>query len=89
MDDSALSSQIELHVATNVNDAFHRILSAGAVASRETKNVSKTVAPSMDISVPYNLERLMWLTAMEDSEIGVGEDENAAKARRCIAAAPQ
>ncbi len=56
---------VELHVATNKNDAFHQILSTGAVSSDSTKVVTQSVSPSMDIAVPYNLERLMWLASME------------------------
>ena len=87
MEDETLPNHIELHVATNANNTFHRILSTGTVTKEETKSVSKTVAPSMDISVPYNLERLMWIAAMEGTDIVSGEDENDEKEKRCIAAA--
>jgi threonine synthase len=74
-------TRIELHVATNENDSFHRILSTGAVSS--DKVVTQSVAPSMDIAIPYNLERLMWLAAMEGRD---GRDDHG-QVERCLAAA--
>jgi threonine synthase len=46
-----------LIVATNVNDILHRALSAGDYSKGE---VSATAAPSMDIQVSSNFERLLF-----------------------------
>lgn len=46
-----------LVVATNVNDILHRALSAGDYSAA---NVSQTAAPSMDIQVSSNFERLLF-----------------------------
>jgi threonine synthase len=46
-----------LIVATNVNDILHRALSAGDYSSR---TVAATAAPSMDIQVSSNFERLLF-----------------------------
>jgi threonine synthase len=46
-----------LMIATNCNDVLHRLLSSGSYA-RDT--LQPTLAPSMDISVSSNLERLLF-----------------------------
>src|SRR3546814_1046497 len=46
-----------LLVATNVNDILHRALSAGDYS---VGTVTPTVAPSMDIQVSSNFERLLF-----------------------------
>ena len=46
-----------LIVATNVNDILHRALSAGDYS---TDSVTPTAAPSMDIQVSSNFERLLY-----------------------------
>ena len=79
-DDPSGARPPELHVATNSNDVFHRILSTGS-SGDQAGTVQPTVAPSMDIQIPYNLERLLWLSAML-----AGGDE-ADKVRRCAEAA--
>ena len=71
-----VSTEIKLHICTNENDAFHRILSTGVVSSSRRENIAKTVAPSMDIGVPYNLERLMWIAAMVS---GAGDESEQTK----------
>ncbi len=47
----------KLIVATNVNDILHRALSAGDYSA---SNVTATPAPSMDIQVSSNFERLLF-----------------------------
>lgn len=47
----------QLIVATNVNDILHRALSAGDYS---TGTVTPTAAPSMDIQVSSNFERLLY-----------------------------
>ena len=45
-----------IHIATNKNDILHRLISSGIYQKNET---IKSLAPSMDISVASNFERLM------------------------------
>ena len=45
-----------IHIATNKNDILHRLISSGKYQKNET---IKSLAPSMDISVASNFERLM------------------------------
>ena len=45
-----------IHIATNKNDILHRLISSGTYQKNET---IKSLAPSMDISVASNFERLM------------------------------
>lgn len=52
-----------LIVATNVNDILHRALSAGDYSAG---NVTPTAAPSMDIQVSSNFERLLFDLAERD-----------------------
>lgn len=50
-----------LVAATNANDALHRLLSNGVLmAGVPTK---QTVSPSMDIQVPYNVWRLLYVAS--------------------------
>jgi len=53
----------KLIVATNVNDILHRALSAGDYS---TGTVTPTAAPSMDIQVSSNFERLLFDLAGRD-----------------------
>eukprot|EP00112_Aurelia_sp_Birch-Aquarium-sp1_P006372 Seg1704.10 transcript_id=Seg1704.10/GoldUCD/mRNA.D3Y31 product="Threonine synthase-like 2" protein_id=Seg1704.10/GoldUCD/D3Y31 len=55
---------INLVGACNQNDAFHQILSKGVF--REPKEVLKSTSCSMDIMVPYNIERLFYLAGDQD-----------------------
>ena len=53
-------------VATNQNDILHRAISSG---NYETENVSETNAPSMDIQIASNFERLIYdLSDCDDNE---------------------
>ena len=53
-------------VATNQNDILHRAISSG---NYETENVSETNAPSMDIQIASNFERLIYdLNDCDDNE---------------------
>lgn len=47
----------KLMIATNRNDVLHRLLSTGVYAR---KALTKTLSPSMDISISSNFERLMF-----------------------------
>ncbi|XP_028413697.1 threonine synthase-like 2 [Dendronephthya gigantea] len=49
---------IKLTCTTNVNDTVHRAISDGIFSP---KQVSKTIAPAMDIQVPPNFERVIFL----------------------------
>ncbi len=49
----------KLHVVVNHNDILRQIIEQGT--GRTEAGVQVTVAPSMDIQVPYNLERLLYL----------------------------
>ena len=49
-------------VATNENDVLHRLISAGDFA-RAPAGVAGTLAPSMDIAAPSNLERYVFEAA--------------------------
>ncbi len=55
-----------LIVATNVNDILHRALSAGDYS---TGQVTPTAAPSMDIQVSSNFERLLFDLAGRDGAV--------------------
>ena len=55
----------QLIVATNVNDILHRALSEGDYS---TGTVTPTAAPSMDIQVSSNFERLLFDCAGRDGE---------------------
>ena len=62
-----------LHAATNANDVLHHILSRGktrpkVVDAVDTEVVS-TISPSMDILVPYNLERLVYFATGGNSKL--------------------
>lgn len=48
---------LRIVAATNTNDIVHHLLHSGRM---EVGPVTPTTSPSMDISVPYNVERLMW-----------------------------
>jgi len=86
--------RLNLHVATNSNDVFHRIIQCGTnnngnntSQAGETKTstsgaVVSTLSPSMDIQVPYNLERLLWMSSMFNDTL----DEET-KIKKCIESA--
>lgn len=59
-----------LVVATNVNDILHRALSAGDYS---TGTVTTTAAPSMDIQVSSNFERLLFDLAARDGAALAGQ----------------
>ena len=67
-----------LHAATNSNDVLHRILSTGSSVTTNNNNkdnlnvassAKTTIAPSMDIVIPYNLERLLYFATSGDSKL--------------------
>lgn len=53
-------------VATNSNDILHRFFSTGELARG---NVVKTIAPAIDIQMPYNFERLLFYLHEGDTEL--------------------
>ena len=56
----------KLIVATNQNDILHRAISEGRY---ESKTVSETISPSMDIQIASNFERLIYdLNNFDDKE---------------------
>ena len=55
-----------LIAATNANDAMHRVLSTGVLhAGRPSR---PTASPSMDIQMPYNLWRLLYVASGGDGD---------------------
>jgi len=61
-----LGARIErLVVASNANDFLTRILTTGTA---EVATAQPTLSPAMDIQIPSNLERLVYLAAGEDPE---------------------
>jgi threonine synthase len=70
-------------VATNENDVLHRLISAGDFA-RAPAGVAGTLAPSMDIAAPSNLERYVF----EAAEAADGAAGAAALVRAWVAASP-
>lgn len=52
-----------LHIATNANDALHRIFTTGKM---QAGNVYPTLSPSMDIQIPSNFERYLFECAGRD-----------------------
>ena len=56
-----------LIAATNANCILHRILQTGD--SGQQRAVKATVSPSMDIQVPYNFERLLYLAGVDGRRI--------------------
>jgi len=56
---------ITLLAATNANDALHRLLATGELRAHGT--VSQTASPSMDIQVPYNVWRLLFVASGGDA----------------------
>ncbi|XP_069970749.1 threonine synthase-like 2 [Penaeus vannamei] len=57
---------ITLVAGVNTNDIVARTLSRGDFSIRE--NVCQTLAPAMDIQVPYNVERLIYLHTNGDTK---------------------
>ena len=55
-----------IHIATNKNDILHRLISSGIYQKNET---IKSLAPSMDISVASNFERLMVEVLNNDRDV--------------------
>lgn len=56
-----------LVAGTNSNCVFHRLLSDGD--TKERKDVVVTLSPSMDIQVPYNLERILHLAKVDGKNV--------------------
>jgi len=50
----------------NENDVLHALIDSGELDSAETE-VVRTLAPSMDIKVPYNTERFLFLVRSPSS----------------------
>lgn len=50
-------------VATNSNDILYRFILTGIL---QKKNITSTYANAMDISVPYNIERILYLASNRD-----------------------
>ena len=69
-----------LIVATNVNDILHRALSAGDYS---TGSVTPTAAPSMDIQVSSNFERLLYDVGGRDG-MAMAEQMRAFEASRAM-----
>ena len=55
-----------IHIASNKNDILHRLISSGIYQKNETM---KSLAPSMDISVASNFERLMVEVLNNDRDV--------------------
>ncbi len=53
-----------LIVASNANDALARVLGSGVM---EARTPHETLSPAMDIQVPSNLERLLYMVAGNDA----------------------
>jgi hypothetical protein len=51
-----------LVACVNENDVIHRWIQTGEL--KLAPQVAKTVSPSMDIQVPYNVERIIWLASL-------------------------
>ena len=47
---------------TNKNDIIYRIFRNGDFSSQGNKDYYETLSPAMDIQIPYNIERYLWLT---------------------------
>ena len=56
-----------IFACVNQNDVMHQLLSTGELDSNSP--VEKTLAPSMDISVPYNCERIFFLIAHDQKKV--------------------
>lgn len=54
-----------LCAATNENDIMHQFISTGTL--QKSGAVAQTNSPSMDIQVPYNIERLMYIMTAGNS----------------------
>ena len=57
-----------LVACVNENDVLHTLVSGGELDSTETE-VVRTLAPSMDIKVPYNTERILFLVRKPASSV--------------------
>ncbi|KAL6072732.1 Threonine synthase-like 2 [Balamuthia mandrillaris] len=58
---------IELLVCVNKNDVLHQYFSNGRL--KKADHVDTTIAPSMDIGVPYNIERFFYITTGDPSQV--------------------
>jgi threonine synthase len=58
---AAMGLPCKLFACVNENDIIHRWLLSGVFSV--APQVVQTVAPSMDIQVPYNVERMLWLAS--------------------------
>ena len=74
-----------LIVATNVNDILHRALSAGDYS---VGTVTATAAPSMDIQVSSNFERLLFDMNHRDGAVTATQMANFAASRRLAIPTP-
>ena len=50
-------------VGTNANDVLHRMLTQGNISREQA--VQRTLASAMDITIPYNIERLLYLATKD------------------------
>ena len=57
---------VKLLAATNANDALHRVLNTGRMESGV--KTQQTVSPSMDIQLPYNVWRILYVASGGDGE---------------------
>lgn len=57
---------IKLVCAVNSNDIVHRMLSGGVFSVGESL---PTIAPAMDVQIPYNMERIWYLVSDRDTEL--------------------
>ncbi len=63
----AMGLPVRLVGGTNANDALHRVLTGrGTLRRRDTV---RTVSPSMDIQVPYNLWRMVYFASGGDAAL--------------------
>lgn len=53
---------------TNRNDIIYRIFRNGDFSSDGMKDYHQTLSPAMDIQIPYNMERYLWVTFNGDCQ---------------------
>ena len=56
-------SILQLVVATTSNDILHRFFAGGGDYSLDKAGVAQTLSPSMDIMLPYNAWRLLYVAS--------------------------
>jgi threonine synthase len=56
-----------LIVATNENDVLHRFFNSGT-GTIEPRSACSTVSPAIDIQVPYNFERFLYLASQKENQ---------------------